>query len=230
MLVEDGCSLLSCLPRSRQTCDPPKGLCPSHTLSPHLLVASLRPQEAKGTSHCSKMAAAPPSSTSPARVPCAPSPAPCSAVIHGSSPALPYMGTLHFLIFPALGKPKGAFLYALPPALFAPLVPCPGASHRPTMPHDAPHATPAPLCSHPMPSPHHLNHHRCHPHPKAHASSPCSNPWLFSCPQMMVQQSRLARQGIPADHSVEKGLWCSSLSQHGHSPLSAEKLARMCSL
>lgn len=96
-------------------------------------MASPRLQEAKGTLCCSRTAAAPPSSTSLARMLCATSPARCPAVIHGSSPALPFMATLRFLTFSALGKtmPKRHFLYVLPPALFVPVPLSGGRSHSP---------------------------------------------------------------------------------------------------
>lgn len=226
-------SLPPALPRSRQAYDPTQGGARgfAHTLSPHLLMVFPRLQEAKSTSRCSVMAVAPPSSTSPSRVPCSPSPARCLAVIHGSSPALPYMGTLHFLTFPALGNPKSAFLYALPPAPFVPLRDQ-GQVTDPTHPTVLPTQQQflgVPL-SHAIS--YHLRHHRCHPHPQECVPSPCSNRWSFPCPHMMahVQQSRSARQYVPADRSMGKGLWCTSLSQRVHSLLSTEKLASTFSL
>lgn len=148
-------SLTPALPSRRQAYDPTQSGVQGALPFPHPQSPTprglLRPQRAKGTSCCSRMDAAPPTSTPLARVPCSSSPAHCPAVIHGSSPALPYMGILHFFTFPVPGKPvpKSVFLYALQPAPFGPLAPCPGAGHRPTMPH----VTTVPLCSHLKPPP-----------------------------------------------------------------------------
>lgn len=145
---------------------------------------------------CSRMAAAPRSSTPPARVPCSASPAHCPAVIHSSSPALPYMGTLSFLAFPALGgpMPKSVFSYALTP-VFSP-GPCQEQVTDPTCLLVLPtqQLLGVPL-SHAIPF--HLSHHRCHPHPQAHVPSSCSNPCSFLCPQMMPHMQQVGQAMHP---------------------------------
>lgn len=129
-------------------------------------------------------------------------PSSCPAMIHGSSSALPYMGSWN-VPSPALGisqcQEVPFSLLCHQPCLL-PWSPA-HAGHRPSLPHSAPHTTVpwgAPVPYHPLP-------HRCHP--QARVPSLYGKPWSFPCPQIMVhaQQDRLSREHFPADPDMGSG-------------------------